>query len=138
MWNAIGTLFGAVRTEDAPEFSRRRFLLGMGIVGGIAAVAPSLLGMTPANAAEPEPLVDAADKNYELAQRRDDRRDRRDDRRDRNRRQSRRRYNRRDFVRSCERDPRFRRDNRDLCRQVTGGRGRRGRCVDIGPVTICD
>ncbi|NDV88887.1 hypothetical protein GTW51_19560 [Aurantimonas aggregata] len=144
MWNKLRTLFATGRATPAPaaELSRRRFLVGLGVVGGLAVVAPSLLRAAPAAAAEPlpapGPLADAED-SYEVAQRWDDRRYRRDyRRRDRRRRESRRRYNRRDFVRSCQRDPRFRRNNRDLCRRVIGGRGRRGSCVNIGPVTICD
>ncbi|MBB4003475.1 twin-arginine translocation signal domain-containing protein [Aurantimonas endophytica] len=139
------SLFATGRTEAAPaaELSRRRFLVGLGVVGGLAVAAPSLLRATPASAAEPAPGPLAEDEDsYEVAQRWDDRRRRRDDRRwdrrDRRRRESRRRYSRRDFARRCQRDPGFRRNNRNLCRQVIGGRGRRGSCVNIGPVTICD
>lgn len=141
MWNALRVLFGEGRTADTsstPEHSRRRFLVGLGVAGGLAVVAPALLRVTSADAAETSDQGDAMDEGYEIAQRRDDRRDRRDNRRDRRRRESRRRYNRRDVVRSCRRDPRFRRNNRNLCRQVTGRRGRRGSCVNIGPVSICD
>ena len=149
MWKTVRTLFGSgpAQATPAPGLSRRRFLVGFGVVGGLAIVAPALLRASPAAAAEPAPgpLADAADESYEVAQRWDDRRDRRHDRRwdrrdrrDRRRRESRRRYNRRDLVRACQRDPRFRRDNRNLCRQVAGSRGRRGSCVNIGPVTICD
>lgn len=142
MWNALRMLFGAGRTADTStsEQSRRRFLVGLGVAAGLAAVAPALLRVTSAEAAEPSDQGDATDESYEIAQRRDERRrdDRSDNRRDRRRPESRRRYNRRDVIRSCRRDPRFRRNNRNLCRQVTGDRGRRGSCVNIGPVTICD
>ncbi|HEX2020976.1 MAG TPA: hypothetical protein VGO17_18745 [Aurantimonas sp.] len=155
MWKKLGTLFAARRAarSEPARMSRRRFLAGFGAIGGLAVVAPALLRATPAAAAEP--ADDPTDEGYEVAQRWDDRRDRRGDRRwdrrwdrrdrrwdrrDRRhrRREGRRRYNRRDLVRSCQRDPRFRRDNRGLCRQVIGSRGRRGACVNIGPITICD
>ncbi|UIJ72217.1 twin-arginine translocation signal domain-containing protein [Aurantimonas sp. HBX-1] len=144
MWKTVRMLFGTGRTEAAaePEPSRRQFLVGLGVAGGLAVVAPALLRATPAAAAEPMPapgpLADAdADDGYEVAQRWDDDRRYRRYRR-RRRRHDRRRYDRRDFARRCRRDPRFRRDNRNLCRRVIGGRGRRGSCVDLGPVTICD
>jgi hypothetical protein len=147
MWKKLETLFAAGPGDGSPpaRMSRRRFLAGFGAVGGLVLVAPATLRATPAAAAEP--AGDPAGEGYEVAQRWDDRRDRRWDRRDdrwdrrdrrHRRREGRRRYNRRDLVRSCQRDPRFRRDNRGLCRQVIGSRGRRGACVNIGPVTICD
>lgn len=112
--------------EDTVEPSRRRFLIGLGVAGGLALVAPTVILTAPADAAEPDPDSDLPDGeddgSYEVAQRRDDRRRRR--RRRRNRRER-----RRDLRRRRRRERRRRRRRR---------RDRRRGCVDVGPVTICD
>jgi len=145
--SAVGSLFRS--DAPAPQLSRRSFLAGLGVVAAAAAAGPALLsGTAEAAPMSPIPADDLLDKELNLAQwdrRRDDDRDRgrgRDhDRgrdRDRDRRRDRRqRYSRRDLARRCDRDWRFRRDNRGLCARATG-RGRAGACVEFGPVLICD
>ena len=85
--------------EDTVAPSRRRFLIGLGVAGGLALVAPSVILTAPADAAEPDPdpaLPDGEDDgSYEVAQYRDDRRRRRRRRRRQRRRRRDRRQDRR-------------------------------------------
>ncbi len=142
--------------QDAREtISRRKFLVGACAVIGTACISSSV-GVADASATSmpAAPSMDEDSDLVELAQSRrrdEDRRDRRrrDDRRDRRRRDDRgrrrrddrggRRANRRDLERQCQRSRRFRRDNRRLCKQVTGRSfGRRGSCIQLGPLQICE
>ncbi|MCY0092713.1 hypothetical protein [Hoeflea ulvae] len=135
--------------EACGTMSRRSFLAGAGTVIGTACISSSL-GVADASAA-PLPAASPVDEDndlIELAQsrrrederRRDDRGGRRRDDRGR-RRDDRggRRHSRRDLERQCRRSKRFRRENRRLCNQVTGRTfGRRGSCIQIGPLQICE
>ncbi|KKN48989.1 hypothetical protein LCGC14_0647310 [marine sediment metagenome] len=151
-WTTLKLALGKLSAgpDDFCEPSRRRFLVGLGIAGSLAVVAPALLTVGPADAAEPASAD--AEEGFDIAQRREERRrreDHRDDRRDNRRRErrddrrrerrGRRRMGRRDLERRCRGDRRFRRENRRLCRRVTGRRiGRSGACIDFGPLTICE
>tara|TARA_R110002020_G_scaffold18929_10_gene65365 strand:- start:2984 stop:3469 length:486 start_codon:yes stop_codon:yes gene_type:complete len=136
---------------------RRTFLLGACAAIGTVYVA-SKIGISTASAASSAPLSapEADEGGMELAQYRDDLQRRRDDngfrRRDDNNFRGRddnrgrrhddrrpRRMSRRELERQCQRSPRFRQDNRQLCRQVTGRRlGRSGTCIQFGPLQICE
>jgi len=133
--------------QDAREtISRRKFLVGACAVIGTACISSSV-GVADASATSmpAAPSMDEDSDLVELAQSRrrdEDRRDRRRrDDRGRRRRDDRggRRANRRDLERQCQRSRRFRRDNRRLCKQVTGRSfGRRGSCIQLGPLQICE
>ncbi|WP_052161211.1 hypothetical protein [Hoeflea sp. BAL378] len=155
----LKTLTGSLKSPSpaTPEaLSRRAFLFGGCAAIGAVYVA-SKIGVSAASAAGLAPLStpEAGDAGVELAQYRDDLQRRRDDngfrrrddngfRRDDNRRRWRddrgpRRMSRRDVERECRQSNRFRHDNRQLCRQVTGRRlGRSGTCVQFGPLQICE
>lgn len=161
-WSLITRLFKRVpATLDAgpADPSRRGLLVGIACAGAAVVVGSTLIKASPASAASSGPdKAPGADEDgvpddeVRLAQRRDrdddfdsrgrDRRGRDRDRRGggRNRRDRRgRRFRRRDIARRCERDRRFRRENRGLCRRLSGGfRPRRGSCVQIGPITLCE
>jgi len=144
-------------TTATPEaLSRRGFLLGACAAVGTVYVS-SRIGVDAVSAAAMPPLSpqEADDVGMELAQywdnqprrRDDDPRRRRDDDRgrrydDRGRRHDNRRpkrTSRRDLERQCRQSKRFRSDNRQLCRQVTGRNfGRSGSCIQFGPLQICE
>ena len=141
-----------IERDDSEKLSRRRFLAGA-VIG--TAIVSSHLGVSEARAAPSKPdLAPEHDEDpVELAQaRRDDRGDRRRDDRgrrrrddrgrrrdDRGRRRDDRRFSRRDLERQCRRSNKFRRNNRRLCNRVTGRNfGRRGACLQIGPLTVCE
>jgi len=115
------------------KMSRRNFLFGACTVIGTACISSSI-GVTDASATPlaTAPLVEEGNGLVELAQalRKDKRR--RDDRGGR-------RVNRRDLERQCKRSKKFRRNNRGLCKQVTGRTfGSRGSCIQLGPLQICE
>ncbi|MFW6077046.1 MAG: twin-arginine translocation signal domain-containing protein [Hyphomicrobiales bacterium] len=144
MWirfkSAVERLFEAGPEET--RLSRRDFLTGLGCCGAIAVAAPALLGPGSAQAdAVDELLGDAqSEPETELAQWSPPRRRRRHRRRHRRRRGRRRRgrMSAREVRRRCRYSRRFRRRNWDLCERVRGWRGRRGACVQIGPIQICE
>ena len=126
LWTLMKTSLDAL--VDAPTTTTRRgFVLGVATLGVVGLAAPALLSPAPAQAAPilPEPLDDelpmsiAEPVQYAQGSRR-------------------RRWRRRELARMCRNNRRFRRDNRGLCRRVTGWRERRGACVQVGPVVICD
>ena len=153
-------LIGSIESPApaTPEaLSRRTFLFGACAAIGTVYVA-SKIGVGTASAASSDPLpAPAADEGgIELAQYRENTQRRRDDGnfrwrdnghgrgRDDNRGRRRddrrpKRTSRRDLERQCQRSPRFRQENRQLCRQVTGRRlGRSGTCIQFGPLQICE
>lgn len=123
------------RAQPRPAtVSRRHFLSGMGAVAALAVAAPVLLT---AGEAEAQPRRGDGSRRRPGPQGRHPGRGQRQGRRRGHGRG--RRYSRRDLVRRCHRDSRFRYRNRRLCNQVTSmPRRRRGTCFSIGPVTICD
>lgn len=139
MLSSLFKSFRSTTVGDLPDLSRRRFLSHAVGLGVVAAIGPALVGLAPADAkrvADPEPAPETAKpaQEYQLAQ---------SERRDRNRRpsgRSRRRDDRRrrQLRRRCANSRRFRRENPRLCRSVSGGRRRRGSCVWIGNIQICD
>lgn len=167
MLRAFSTfIFGTKQHDDdtGPDIVRRRFLAGLSAVGGLVAVGSILVPASDAKARVPlDPTPAAKNGDVVLVQRRrrdddddsdfeggsddDDsdgvsgrsfRRDRRDrDRRDRRDRRRGDRMSRREIRFRCRNDRRFRRNNRRLCDIASGG-GRRGSCVQIGPVLLCD
>ena len=127
--------------DDSEAMSRRSFLIGAGAVIGTAVVASGAgIGEVEAAALTSDPSTEPDEELIELAQlRRDDRGGRRRDDRGGRRRRDDRRFSRRDLARQCRRSKRFRRNNRRLCNRVTGrGFGRRGSCIQIGPLTVCE
>lgn len=132
LWNLIQEMLprasGNRPQDEGALLSRRRALLGIGSAGVALLAAPALLASQEAEAAEVVEPTTPVDDDLQLATH--------DRRRGRS---GRRRYGRRELQRRCRRDRRFRRRNRQLCRRVAGmRRGRRGSCVWIGPVAICD
>lgn len=128
----------------APDaLSRRKFLSGACAAMGAVYMASSI-GIGEAEAASPAPhaplhtddvgaeLVQFSDNMQPQGRRRDDPGRGRDGRRPQ-------RMSRRDVERQCRQSRRFRDSNRHLCRQVTGrSLGRRGTCVQFGPLQICE
>jgi hypothetical protein len=125
------------RPADGPDPTRRALLAGFGAVVAAATLAPLALPAGRAQAAMPlqsfpddggdaggTALDNLATDRLEgseapqLAQSN--------------------RWRRRQLLRRCRRDRRFRRDNRRLCRRVENAVGRPGACVQVGPVTICE
>jgi hypothetical protein len=119
----LGSLLAG--TDGPCRLSRRAFLAGTG-----AAAAALALGVAsrPAEAqtlklAEDDgilPMSTPAEGEVHLAQY-----------------YNRRRYSRREVRYRCRNDRRFRRRNPGLCQSVER-RGRRGACVQLGPLLICD
>ena len=133
--------------------SPRKILMGLAVALGLALVAPL-----------PVAAETAAQGEFQLAQRYDGRhsdwesrnlrrdrhnewesrrmgRGRHGERESRREHRRERRYSRRELAHACRSDRRFRRDNRGLCARIEdrGFRGpRRGSCVTIGPVQICE
>ena len=120
-------------TDENTVASRRAFLLGLTAVGATAATGSLLIATTPSDAAAAAPMTLRPDLSDDPAFQDVQYRDRRHDRR-----RDRRRYSRRELRRRCDRDRRFRRDNRNLCRRVNDRPRRSGSCVEIGPVLLCD
>ena len=122
------------RPAGCEVLSRRSFLVGACAVIGTACIS-SGVGEALATPLAVEPAIEPDDDLIELVQsrrREDDRR-----RRDRGRRD--RRFSRRDLARQCRRSRRFRNNNRRLCGRVSGRSfGRRGACIQIGPLTVCE
>lgn len=112
------------QTDDQVVVSRRLFVGGLAAAAVVTVTGVSLFSTRNAQAAAPmtlrpdldeEPLADEAQFQG-----------------------GRRRYSRRELRRRCRRDRRFFRNNRRLCSRVDGRPGRRGSCVEIGPVLLCD
>lgn len=122
------------RPAGCQVLSRRNFLFGACAVIGTACLS-SGVGDASAAPLAVDPATEPDEDLIELIQsrRRDDGRGRRDrGRRDR-------RHSRRDLARQCRRSRRFRNNNRRLCGRVTGRSfGRRGACIQIGPLTVCE
>lgn len=112
----------AGRKQDGSEdvaLSRRSVLTGLGIAGVCAVAGPALFWADEAEA-------DSVTIQY------------RDRDRHRGRHHHRHRgYSRSDIRRRC-RDWRYRRRNERLCNYARGRGGRRGTCVSVGPVRVCD
>lgn len=128
------TSLSRTKVDDGKTLSRRSFLVGACAVIGTACLS-SGVGDASAAPLAVDPAIDPDEDLIELIQsrRRDDGRGRRDrGRRDR-------RHSRRDLARQCRRSRRFRNNNRRLCGRVTGRSfGRRGACIQIGPLTVCE
>lgn len=126
-----------VKHDAFETMSRRKFLVGACAVIGTACIS-SGMGVADASAT-PMPAAPSMDQDndlVELAQSRRREEERRGRRRDD---RGGRRVSRRDLERQCRRSKRFRRDNRRLCGQVTGRSfGRRGSCIQLGPLQICE
>ena len=131
---------------------RRSMIAGFGLVMGLALVAVPAVpehpafaaaspdGAGPVETAKPAEGVQMAAGGFSIqigpdyGGRRRPHRDWRDD----DRGHVQRRYSRRELAGKCQYDRRFRRNNRSLCRRVTGDFGRRGTCVRFGNLTICE
>lgn len=120
----------SAQSADEPgDPARRRLLLGLAAAGGAALALPVLGRIDEAQAApmtERPDLLDALEPGDEIDATPIQYGGRR------------RRWRRRELARLCRNDRRFRRNNRGLCRRVTGRIGRPGACVQVGPITICE
>lgn len=120
--------------DGAPQDSqpsRRDFLAGMCACGAIGVVGSTILAPAAAEAATVE--LESTEAQTDIIEVRSHERWRRRGRRQRSRRMS-----AREVRRRCQRDWRFRRRNPNLCRRVRGWRGRRGACIQFGPLRICE
>lgn len=132
LWTLMKTSLDAL--VGAPTMTTRRsFVIGATTLGALALATPSILAPVPAAAAPAAALpdldpvagdlpmsvpVEPAQYSHNSHRRR--------------------RWRRRELARMCRNNRRFRRDNRGLCRRVTGWHERPGVCVQVGPVVICD
>ncbi len=145
---SLTSIARAVRTlltgeTEASALSRREFLAGLGAAGGLAIASRMLVDQA---RAEPETAELPADEDgdVELTQLYEPDRGRRRRRFDddwdyHDRGRFHRRARRREVAYWCRHDRVFRRRNRRLCRRVLGRRRwRRGTCIQIGPLTICE
>jgi hypothetical protein len=139
-------------TVQKKLLTRRMFLSGLGVAAGAGYLSSNILLANRALAAgtTQPPEIDIEGVEAEDAQfvdeffddgrrRRRGRRRDRDDRRHRRRRRRRQRYSRRELLRRCQFDWRFRNQNRRLCdRVIRGPIGRRGACIDLFGLLICE
>ncbi|MCY0093344.1 hypothetical protein [Hoeflea ulvae] len=133
------------KTTAQAALSRRKFILGAGAAFGSVYIASQLgVSHVQASPAAGSTGVELDDDLINLAQFRDER-NRRNDRGGRDDRgrgrddRGGRRTSRRDLERQCRQSNRFRRDNRELCRRVSGRSfGRSGTCIQFGPLQVCE
>lgn len=126
----VGHKHDGVQKTQRIALSRRQALLGIGAAGLCALTMPAVL--RPSDAKAEEASESRPDGDYEIAYSHGrgggghfggDRR----------------RYSRRELRRRCRNDRRFRWRNRDLCRRVERmDVPRRGSCIRVGPVEICE
>ena len=118
---------------EEPQVSRRDFLAGMGLCGAVGVVAS--LGLAPSAA---EAGILALDSEADEADVIEVWHEGRPHRSRRRRSRRRRRLSARQLRLRCRQSRSFRRRNRNLCRRALGWRGRRGTCIQIGPMRICE
>jgi len=124
--DAVRHLTGASQTDgEDVVLSRRTLLTGLGLAGACAVAGPALFWSDDAEADVVQ--VQYRDRDHHRGRGRHDHHDRHHGSR----------HSRSDIRRRC-RDWRYRRRNERLCNYARGRGGRRGTCVTVGPVRVCD